>query len=85
MDLSQEGQALRPPNNSWLCPRLLVKLQLEFLPKQAEKVRKKLELTPKIGQKKVRIFLFWVEFDSGSTRVFQKGHFVKNKKADPPT
>ena len=39
---------------------LVVILKIEFLLKLAEKVRKKLELTPKIGQKKVRIFLFWV-------------------------
>ena len=54
------GPCTKPPpmKNSCLYPRLVVKLKLEFLPKMAEKVRKKLELTPKNGLKKVRIFLF---------------------------
>ena len=43
-----------PPENSCLCLRLVVKLWLEFLPKMADKVRKK-----------IRISYFGLELDSG--------------------
>ena len=32
-----------------------------------ERVRKKLELTPKNGQKKLEFSYFWLELDNGST------------------